>query len=193
MAVILSKITVGKFYIYALSESPLNGGGTPAPRGSIAMVDNGTQWIKQGPSDTDWVEDTNTGVPSNPKVYVFCWMSASQVVTANTTKLNFDSKKFDNLSCVQVGTNWRFIAPYTSFFEINMFTDSSTAHYIMIYKNGVLEMSLGYSPVGGANTHYGQIYLEKDQYIEFRSTANATMLGGALTGTSISKVFINSF
>lgn len=58
MAVIKAQRTLGNKLHLSLEASPLSGGGTPAPIGSFAQVDDagvGSVWIKQDAGDLDWV------------------------------------------------------------------------------------------------------------------------------------------
>ena len=58
MATILNQITVGEKLVLEVDAAPGAGAGTPAPVGSLAMLEDtgplGTNWIKVGPLDTDW-------------------------------------------------------------------------------------------------------------------------------------------
>lgn len=61
MATIKGTITLNEVSILEITGDPTVSGGTPAPRGSIALDDSGKQWIKVGTLDTEWNEaGTNT-------------------------------------------------------------------------------------------------------------------------------------
>ena len=65
MANVIGLITVNGKEILEVDADPAAGGGTPSPRGSMAMFDSGTQgrvFIKTGTADTAWAEiDTPEG------------------------------------------------------------------------------------------------------------------------------------
>lgn len=59
MSTKLGLITVNHEQILHVDATPSGGGGTPAPMGSMAMLDDGTSgyvYIKVGPADIDWRE-----------------------------------------------------------------------------------------------------------------------------------------
>lgn len=65
MAAIIGLITVNEKQVLEVDADPSAGGGTPAPKGSLAMFDSGTVgrvYIKTGAADTAWAEiDTPEG------------------------------------------------------------------------------------------------------------------------------------
>ena len=60
MATIKGTLTLNEVEILEVSGDPSVSGGTPAPRGSIALDDTGKQWIKFGNLDTEW-QESGTG------------------------------------------------------------------------------------------------------------------------------------
>lgn len=65
MATIKGAITLNEVTILEITGDPSISGGTPAPRGSIALDDTGKQWVKFGTLDTDWQQAGTTGATNS--------------------------------------------------------------------------------------------------------------------------------
>jgi hypothetical protein len=54
MAIIKGQITLNEVELIEISGDPSISGGTPSPKGSLALDDTGKLWVKTGDLDTDW-------------------------------------------------------------------------------------------------------------------------------------------
>jgi len=110
---------------------------------------------------------------------------------STSTPINFDSKEFDTTNSVTTGSGWKFTAPTSGLYNIEMFSQSGTGSYYFVYKNGSSYKLLSYnSAATGINTLINLIQLNAGDYIDIRPATSSTIGGGALTSTTTSWIAI---
>lgn len=76
-------------------------------------------------------------IASSEKICASYWLSANQAVTANTTRVNFDSRIVDTHNAVTTGASWSFRAPSSGTYRFSVSSRTiSTAVEFQLFKNG---------------------------------------------------------
>lgn len=105
-------------------------GDTISVRCDVSLtVTNGTLGISRisGPAQ----------IASSEKICASYWLSANQAVTANTTRVNFDSRIVDTHNAVTTGASWSFRAPSSGTYRFSVSSrTTSTAVEFQLFKNG---------------------------------------------------------
>lgn len=113
---------------------------------------------------------------------------------STSAPFNFDAKEFDTHGAVTTGASWRFTAPVPGTYEVSLIpTISSGSAQIYAYKNGVSYKNIGTIQDTAQDVNMGvtfPIQLNKNDYFDIRPGSSTTIGGGALTGSSISQVWI---
>lgn len=133
-------------------------------------------------------------------------IAASETVTASyynsanktvstTQPLDFDAREWDSHGSVTTGSGWKFTCQSPGEYQINCFINftGGSAVGISVYKNGTLHKPFMYAATASATVTGGcQVKLNVGDYIDIRTSASSTAVGGALSTTashlSITKV-----
>jgi hypothetical protein len=159
-----------------------NGAPSTTTAGTIAQSNSISIFLLQGPSSAQ---------SSTATVAASYYMSTNQSVTANTTRINFDTKEYDYTNSTVTGASWAFTAPMSGLYEVNVLvSESVNSNYsVFIYKNGsiakYITSRIGNGPGRGAT----DIQLNAGDSIWLISDTNQTFVGGSIT-TGISYITI---
>lgn len=137
----------------------------------LVRVWNGSMW--RAIASTNGATFDSTGRMTNPVQPCFFVANESGAVATAGTKITFNYEVVDIGGCWD-GTNNRFIAPVTGFYEISysILNASTNPLWIEIRKNGS-PMSFGYYPRSYTSTQYtpavasGILSLAANDYLEF--------------------------
>ena len=132
-----------------------------------------------------------SAIAASETVAASYYLNANQAVTANVTKINFNTKIFDTHGAVTTGASWRFTAPVAGKYDFVTVQYAGTSSFdLMLYKNGSVLMGGTGAISGIVGTAVNTLDLLAGDYIEFRSNASVTIQGGLLTGSTTGKVHI---
>jgi hypothetical protein len=124
-------------------------------------------------------------IASSESVQAKFWASANHTTNV-TTPFNYDQKVYDSHGAVTTGAAWKFTAPISGKYQVNVFYNSSlgtTANaYLQIYKNGSVLESISYIwgaaslPVGSASS---TLEMNAGEYFDIRTGGNFAAFGSA--------------
>lgn len=122
---------------------------------------------------------------------VASYRCSTNKTSSPTAPTDFDTSIQDPFSLVTTGVNWKFTAPLTRDYRVDFVGAVGSAGTAMsIFKNTTIFSLLAYMPAGGYASGSLVIRLTEDDYIDFRSSASATITGGALSGFNVSQVHV---
>lgn len=111
------------------------------------------------------------------------YSSANQAVTANATKINFDTKSFDTHNAVTTGTEWKFTAPIAGTYQIAATFGTSSANanwYFLKYTAAGVSLPLqsgyfGYTTPGVVGSGSKLVKLAAGEYIQVLGDGGVTL------------------
>lgn len=133
-------------------------------------------------SSTSMSSDTDTRI-----VAARFHISANQSIST-TQPANFDTKDYDTHGAVTTGAAWKFTAPVTGFYRVNVvgIITTATSGITHLYKNGSDAYVIGSINNGLAYSSGTTIQLNAGDYIDFRANSALTLDGTVPTGNWIS-------
>lgn len=128
-------------------------------------------------------------IAASESVQAQYWASANGTVNA-TTPINFDSRAYDSHSAVTTGAAWKFTAPISGKYQLNVFLYPNGAPgssvLVVVYKNGSIFNSFGYvqASVVGSGASSVIVEMNAGEFIDIRTTANYPFFGSATRGNN---------
>jgi hypothetical protein len=112
--------------------------------------------------------------------------------SASTTQpVPFDTLISDTHGALTLGSGFKFTVPVTGYYKISQIANitTTTATSIVIYKNGVAVLAIGYNASGGF-FGYGTIFANTGDILDIRPSTNVTVQGGSITDGTKGRIFI---
>lgn len=179
-----------------MSKVALSGNASGTGTFTIASPNGSTDRTVVLPDSNGTILTTATaGVPVNGPAFS-AYQSTAQALTLNVwTKAQLQSEEFDTNGCFDNTTNYRFTPTVAGYYQItaNFFvSNTATANYISIYKNGSLfkQAPDNYATNAGnhltaliyfnGSTDYVEMYVKTGVSQNTTNTAYATFFQGAL-------------
>ena len=131
-------------------------------------------------------------------------IAASETVTASyyttaggsastTVPINFDGKVFDSHGAVTTGASWKFTAPISGKYLVDIYMAGSTASSFAfrIYKGGSLLRNIAYTAAMNTTDAAGTalVQLLAGETIDIRPSGSLTWAGSALLSSASSCIF----
>ncbi|HNC40287.1 MAG TPA: hypothetical protein PK522_00730 [Nitrosomonas sp.] len=140
-----------------------------------------------------WINITRS--PSSSVISATETVAASYYASANQTtaaQINFDTKEYDTHGAVTTGAGaWKFSAPYSGLYSINVTGYSTSNTNVSIFKNGSNYKYLFYTvPSENGRTGSAQVRLSAGEYVDIRPSASVQINGGAQNAVVTSRIEI---
>ena len=121
------------------------------------------------------------------------YYASSNGTSSTTQPINFDTQIYDTNSAVTTGSNWKFTAPSTGYYQIGGFLITSGNGNTYVYINGTQYTQIGHAESGAGSIVVNYtISLTLGDYFDLRYSASETYGGGSLTAqNTTSKITIN--
>lgn len=179
----LSPMTTGGDLIYGGAS----GTGTRLANGTSGFVltSNG------GTSAPSW--QASGGGGGSGAAGISYYMSANQSVTANSTRINFDTVIYDSGGYVTTGASWAFTAPNTGYYMVaGTFNTGSGVHFYSVQTgSSSLRLSMGTSSGGGRVDNFVTILQMTAGDTFYVLSDSSTTIGGGVDGNGIYYGVIN--
>ena len=111
-----------------------------------------------------------------------------------STPIQWSNLEYDTHSAVTIGSNWRFIAPISGYYNFRFVTRSSSGTANMyIYVNGIPTTEIG--SVASINVTYnftGQVKLKANDYFDIRAASPITVVANSEYYIAIDKISSSS-
>lgn len=130
-------------------------------------------------------------LPGGVSLLASYWVS-SNFSASTTVPINFDSKEYDDNSVVTTSaTAWKYTAKSNGIYLVtpNLYSTSSVS--FDVYKNGTIYKPINYS-LSSSNSSTGatQVLMNAGDYIDFRPSGAAVVVGGSQSSHNTSNVSI---